>query len=59
MFYKLDGGELLVGNTVIAPEFTLTIETKDSYSYPMDGWYWFESETQAREFFNLVSEVLV
>ena len=33
--------------------YLLTKENKDSYTYPVDGWYWFESEQEARVFFDL------
>lgn len=53
-FFKNDDGLLLEGpNAVYAPTFTLLKEDKDIYTYPTDGWYWFDSEDEAREFFNL------
>ena len=53
-FYKLDDGLLLEGpNAVYAPTFTLLKEDKDTYTYPIDGWYWFNSEEEARQYFNL------
>lgn len=52
-FYKLDG-ELLFGpNFVLNAKYELRRETKEDHTYPVDGWYWFDSEQQAREFFNL------
>lgn len=51
-FYKLDG-ELLYGpNFVLNASYELRKETKDQYSYPVDGWYWFNSEEEARLAFN-------
>ena len=48
-FYKLDDGILLEGpNAVYAPSFTLLKEDKDTYTYPIDGWYWANSEEEAR-----------
>lgn len=32
---------------VYAPTYELIKEKKDSYIYPIDGWYWFDSEEQA------------
>lgn len=53
-FYKLDGDQLLYGpNFVYGPAFTLLRENKDQYTYPVDGWYWFDTEQQAREYWNL------
>ena len=53
-FYKVEGitsGEeyiLYVGeNTVQAPGFTLLAEDKDSYTYPVDGWYWYDTDEDA------------
>ena len=56
-FYKLfedEDGEYLQGknkvnvilapNFVCAPGYTLLIEKHSEYSYPVDGWYYFESE---------------
>ena len=54
-FYKKsEEDELLYGpNNVFAPAFTLSKEQKDTYDYPVEGWYWFDSEEEAREFFEL------
>ena len=53
-FYKLDGTDLLHGqNCVINAEYALLRERKDEYSYPHDGWMWFDSEDQAREYFGI------
>lgn len=48
-FYKLDeNGELLYApNFVYSPKFTLLIKEKDKYTYPIEGWKWFDSEEQA------------
>lgn len=48
-FYKLDEGQLLYGpNFVINANYQLYREAKDEHSYPVDGWYWFDSEADAR-----------
>lgn len=53
-FYKNDEGMLLCGpNYVLAGSFSLYKEQKDEYIYPVHGWYWFDTEEQARTFFNL------
>lgn len=53
-FYKLDGGTLLHGpNFVLHAGFELRRETREHHSYPTDGWHWFDSETEARAFFDL------
>lgn len=38
---------------VHGPSFNLLSEEKDLYTYPVEGWYWFDSEAEAREFFGL------
>lgn len=53
-FYKDDNGSLLVGeNFVYSPTVTLKKEDKDTYTYPQDGWYWFDTEDEAYSFFGL------
>jgi hypothetical protein len=52
-FYKLDGDLLFGPNFVLNANYELRRETKGDHTYPVDGWYWFDSEQQAREFFNL------
>lgn len=54
-FYKYSDEFLHFGpNYVYAPTFTLVKEDKDTYSLPIDGWYWFESEAEAKAFFELI-----
>ena len=54
MFYKLiDEKNYIFGSEVLSAEYQLLTEDKDTYTYPFDGWYWFNSEEEAREFFNL------
>ena len=55
-FYKLDG-ELLYGpNFVLNANYELRRETYDQHEYPVDGWYWFDSEESAKTFFNILDE---
>lgn len=43
-FYKRDGDLLYAPNFVYGPNnFELIREFKDSYQYPRDGWWWFDS----------------
>ena len=54
-FYKLDG-ELLFGpNFVLNQNYELYRETHADHTYPVDGWYWFDTEEQAKLFFGLVN----
>jgi L-2-hydroxyglutarate oxidase LhgO len=55
-FYKIDGVLLFGPNAVYAPTFTLLRADHESYEYPVDGWYWFDSEDDARVFFGLSSD---
>ncbi|MPL66053.1 hypothetical protein SDC9_11721 [bioreactor metagenome] len=53
-FYKNDDGTLLFGpNFVESRDFKLERAKHGEYTYPVDGWYWFESEAEAREHFGL------
>lgn len=47
-FYKLDpGGDwFFASKSVHAPSYTLLIENKDEYTYPVHGWNYFESPPQ-------------
>lgn len=49
-FYKLENGELLYApSSVESALFYLSADRRDEYEYPVDGWYWFDSEEAARE----------
>jgi len=49
-FYKLDGDRLLFGqNFVLNANYELRREAKAQHDYPVDGWFWFDSETEAKE----------
>jgi len=53
-FYKEQDGDLFHGpNAVYNANFTLLKELHETYTYPVDGWHWFETEELAREFFGL------
>lgn len=54
MFYKkMTEGNLFFGDIIAGPYVNLQKENKDNYEYPVDGWYWFDTEEEAREFFGL------
>ena len=47
-FYKNDNGTLLFGpNFVLNANYELRRETHDQHNYPIDGWFWFDSEEEA------------
>jgi hypothetical protein len=53
-FYKLDGETVLHGpNFVLNANYELRKETKDNHEYPVDGWYWFDTEEDAYLFFDV------
>jgi hypothetical protein len=55
-FYKLDG-ELLYGpNYVLNQAYELRRETHTEYEYPVEGWHWFNSELEAKNYFGIPLE---
>ena len=54
MFYKNENGELLSAQTeVTGPDYCLKAEEHAAYAYPIGGWYWFDTEADAREFLGI------
>ena len=53
MFYKYENEVLMFGPTVMDAEYALTPDMLSELSLPIDGWYWFDTEDQAREFFGI------
>jgi hypothetical protein len=54
-FYAIEGETLLYApNFVYFPDkTTLLRENKDNYEYPVKGWYWFDTENDATNFFQI------
>lgn len=53
-FYKHIQGRLLYGpNFVLNADYTLERSTHETHTYPVDGWYWFETEEEAKTFFGV------
>ena len=53
-FYKYESNNLLYGpNFVLDLHYELRKESKDEHTYPVDGWYWFDSIEDACLFFNI------
>ena len=47
-FYKQENGNIMCATKIVdAPAYTLIAENKDDYTYPIDGWHWFNSEEEA------------
>jgi hypothetical protein len=58
-FYKLDGGIVLYGaNFVLNANYELRKETHTEHTYPVDGWYWFDSAEEAYKSFGIPYEPL-
>ena len=57
-FYKLDGSLLYGPNYALNANYELRRETRDDHSYPVDGWYWFDTEEEARLFFDLPAPLI-
>jgi hypothetical protein len=55
-WYKQDpGGQLLFGRFyVLNADYELYRHLKDTYTYPIDGWSWYESEEEARTALGIV-----
>ena len=51
-FYNKDA-MLRAGKFVYGPGFTLLVELKDTYTYPVNDWYWFDSAEEAATAFNV------
>jgi len=53
-FYYLNIDKLVYApNKVIAKNFNLLKENKDEYTYPINGWHWFEDEDSANKYFGI------
>lgn len=51
-YYKRDGESLLRADLFVASTgYELHSDNHNSESYPVDGWYWFDTLDQALEFF--------
>lgn len=58
MFTKKDNDELIIApNFVLNANYELVKEKFDTYTYPVDGWYWFETEDEAYLYFGLEKPV--
>jgi hypothetical protein len=59
-FFRIDNDNLHEApNFVYAPDYELSIDEKDTYTYPTEGgWYWFDTIAEAREFFNIPEPII-
>jgi hypothetical protein len=57
-FYKFDQGSLFIApNSVKSAEYELLAENKDTYTYPVQGWYWFDSDEEAESALGVTEEI--
>lgn len=55
-FYKNIDNCLIDSQEITAPTYMLNMSNKSEFTFPHDGWYYFETEEEARTFFNLPKE---
>jgi len=59
-FYKLEAGAkrsiLLFATHLESQEWSLTLEKKDDYTYPVDGWRYFDTISNACSHYSLNEE---
>lgn len=56
-FYKYQDEQLFYApNYVEGQGYVLIADYRDQHEYPIDGWYWFESEEEANQFFNIIND---
>jgi hypothetical protein len=58
-FYSVDADGIFhyAPNFVYAPSYTLLIEEKDLYTYPIEGWMYFDTKLEATTYFNLPADI--
>lgn len=52
-FNVLEGKLIEAPNFVYAPGLTLEAELKDTYSYPVNGWIWYDNVEDAEKYFGV------
>lgn len=54
MFYKYENEQLMYGPTVMFPDGVLLhIDHMDQVTLPYEGWYYFVTEQEAKDFFEI------
>ena len=57
-FYKYDGIDFFYGPTAVyAPTYTLLAGAHTTYTYPVDGWTWFDDQDTAYQQLNYTPPV--
>ena len=55
-FYKHETGVLFTGRKLEHKDWTLTVDNKDSFTLPHDGWQYYDSIADACAAYNLDTE---
>lgn len=50
MFYKKESTHIMEAISVLNLNYLLLDENKDSFTLPVDGWYWFSTKEEAYKF---------
>ena len=59
-FYRVENENIVVYGRlyVLGQDYALYRDEKDTYEYPVDGWRWFDSKSEAHDFFGIEEEIL-
>jgi hypothetical protein len=59
-FYRVENETSVVSGRlyVLNQDYALYRDEKDTYEYPVDGWRWFDSKSEAHDFFGIEEEIL-
>ena len=49
-FYKYDVDVMYSSGSIFTGGYALLPQFKDTYTYPIDGWYWFNTPQEAAQF---------
>jgi hypothetical protein len=56
-FYRFTGQKLTYAPSAVrAPAYSLLRAQKDTYTYPVHGWHWFASESEAKTHFGITGD---
>lgn len=53
-YYKYIDNDLIYGLNIYSAEYFLSEDTYVDNTYPIDGWYWFDSKDIAERFFGII-----
>jgi len=58
-FYRLENETQIASGRlyVLNKDYALYRDEKDTYEYPVDGWRWFHSKSEAHDFFGIEEDV--